>query len=115
MINNLQNINKDVTGTRKTSWNAVRPFITNKDTIVNENIIMRKNSSTKTQNCLRFLLNQNLNETTVLEIIKRHKNHSSFAKVKNSLFDIHILFNFRASITNKNLKANKYSEVSKRS
>lgn len=107
----MQNINKDITGTRKTSWNAVRPFITNKDTIVNENIIMMKDSSTKTQNCLRFLLNQNLDETTVLEIIKRHTNHPSFAKVKNSLFDIHILFNFRASITNKDLKANKYSEV----
>ena len=107
----MQNINKDVTGTRKTSWNAVRPFITNKDTIVNENIVMRKDSSTKTQNCLRFLLNQNLDETTVLEIIKRHTNHPSFAKVKNYLFDVHILFNFRASITNKDLKANKYSEV----
>ena len=109
----MQNINKDVTGTCKTSWNAVRPFITNKDTIVNENIIMMKDSSTKTQNCLRFLLNQNLDETTVLKIIERHTNHSSFAKVKNSLFDIHILFNFRASITNKYLQANKYSEVSK--
>ena len=107
----MQNINKDITGTRKTSWNAVRPFITNKDTIINENIVMRKDSSTKTQNCLRFLLNQDLDETTVLEIIKRHTNHPSFAKVKNSLFDIHILFNFRASITNKDLKANKYSEV----
>ena len=41
---------------------------------------MKKNLSGKTPNCFRNPLNQDLDKTIVLEIIKRHTNRSGIAK-----------------------------------